>query len=243
LYWQAQRREEQLHRMISHEVRGGLAAIITGLEDLQDAAAPALGTASAEQLASITRRCWSLSQLLGDLLAPAGRQGPTWVETAPIFETLAARFGMYADGRAIELTLPARPPRVWADPLQLREAFANLVANAVRYLDKEPGRVTVTCEEDGDFCRFGVADNGPGIPEEVREHIFEPFVRGTSAQGRHPGTGLGLYFVRTIVEQGGGKIWVESTPGQGSCFWFTVPRVPPRESAPPLVREGGAVGE
>jgi signal transduction histidine kinase len=226
LYWQAQRREEQLHRMVSHEVRGGLATVITGLEDLQDFAG-ALDPAAAEQLESITRRCWSLSQLLGELLAPAGRQGPTWVETRPIFETLAARFGMYADGRAIELTLPENPPRVWADPLQLREAFANLVANAVRYLDKEPGRVTVTCHEDGDFCVFGVSDNGPGIPDEVREHIFEPFVRGPSAEGRHPGTGLGLYFVRTIVEQGGGKVWVESTPGQGSTFWFTVPRVPP----------------
>src|SRR5262249_59407092 len=78
LYWQAQRREEQLHRMVSHEVRGCLAGVITGLEDLQDSSGAALAPAAAEQLASITRRCWSLSELLGDLLSPANRQGPTW---------------------------------------------------------------------------------------------------------------------------------------------------------------------
>jgi signal transduction histidine kinase len=227
LYWQAQKREEQLHRMVSHEVRGGLAAVIAGLEDLQDSSAASLGAEAAEQLASLTRRCWSLSELLGELLAPAERSGPTWVETAPIFETLAARFALYADGRAIELTLPAVAPRVWADPLRLREVFANLVANAVHYLDKERGRVTVTCREDGDFYRFGVEDNGPGIPEEVRDRLFQPFVRGPASQGRHPGTGLGLYFVRTIVEQGGGRVGVDSEPGRGSRFWFTVPRVPP----------------
>ena len=92
--------------------------------------------------------------------------------------------------------------------------------------------MTVTCREDGDFYLFGVQDDGPGIPEEVRGRLFQPFVRGPAGQGRHPGTGLGLYFVRTIVEQGGGRVWVESEPGRGSCFWFTVPRQPPKGGTP-----------
>ncbi|HEY1861040.1 MAG TPA: protoglobin domain-containing protein [Gemmataceae bacterium] len=229
LYWQAQRREEQLRKMASHEIRGGLAAVITGLEDLLDAERGKLGAAGTEQLESVTRRCWSLSRLLGEMLVPTkDGQGPTWVDTAPIFEALVARFGLYAQGRAIHLYLPERAPRVWADPLPLREVFANLVANAVNYLDKEPGRVEITCREDGDFYVFGVVDNGPGIPEPIRDRLFEPFVRGPAgAQSRPEGSGLGLYFVRTVIEQGGGRVWVESTPGQGSRFWFTVPRVPP----------------
>jgi signal transduction histidine kinase len=159
------------------------------------------------------------------------------VDTAPIFEHLVTRFGLYAGGRAIHLHLPEQTPRVWADPLQLREVFANLVSNSVRYLDKEPGRVEIDCRMDGEFCLFCVADNGPGIPESIRTRVFEPFVRGPATAGRTEGTGLGLYFVRTIIEQGGGRVWVESTPGQGSRFWFTVPRVP-SPTKPALSREG-----
>jgi signal transduction histidine kinase len=234
LYWQTQRREEQLRKMASHEIRGGLAAVITGLEDLLDAERGKLGAAGTEQLESVTRRCWSLSRLLGEMLVPTkDGQGPTWVDTAPIFEALVARFGLYAQGRAIHLYLPERAPRVWADPLPLREVFANLVANAVNYLDKEPGRVEITCREDGGFYVFGVADNGPGIPEAIRDRLFEPFVRGpVGTQSRPEGSGLGLYFVRTVIEQGGGRVWVESTLAEGSQFWFTVPRVPPSGSAP-----------
>lgn len=227
LYWQAQRREEQLRRLGSHEIRGGLAAVITNLEDLLDSAGPNLDPAAAEQLETTTRRCWSLSNLLKEMLAPADTGGPTWVETAQIFETLVARFGLYAEGRAIHLHLPEHPPRVWADPVHLREVFANLVSNAVHYLDKEPGRVEISYRPEGEFYAFCVADNGPGIPAEIQERIFEPFVRGPAARNRPEGTGLGLYFVRTVIEQGGGRVWVESTPGQGSRFWFTVRRVPP----------------
>jgi signal transduction histidine kinase len=231
LYWQAQRREEQLHKMASHEIRGGLAAVITGLEDLQDSVGPNIDAADAEQLTNLTRRCWKLSELLGEMLAasPTG-QGACLLDTGPIFEALYARFGLYAEGRDVKLALPAKAPRVWADAVQLREAFANLIGNAVNYLDKEPGRVEVTWREDGDFYVFCVADNGPGVPDAIRDRLFEPFVRGPGEAGRRPGTGLGLYFVRTVVEQGGGRVWVESTSGEGSRFYFTVPRGPPREN-------------
>lgn len=236
LYLQAQRREEQLRKLLSHEVRGGLAAVITTLEDLQEVSGPGLDAGTREQLDSVSRRCWSLSALLTEMLASAEAGGPAWVETARIFEHLLSRFGLYAEGRAIQLQVPVLAPRVWADPLQLREVFANLVSNAVRYLDKEPGRVEISVQPlqgseapieghpGGEFYLFCVSDNGPGIPPAIRARLFEPFVRGPAMASRHEGTGLGLYFVRTIIEQAGGRIWVDSVPGQGSRFWFTVPR-------------------
>jgi signal transduction histidine kinase len=226
LYWHTQQREEQLRKLVSHEVRGGLAAIITSLEDLLDVARPNLDPSAVEQFENLSKRCWSLTSLLGEMLTAPSSGAPTWVETSEIFETLVTRFGLYAEGRAIRLHLPEHAPRVWAEPLQLREVFANLVSNAVRYMDKEPGRVEITCRPDGEFYLFGVADNGPGIPPAIRSRLFEPFVRGPATSGRTGGTGLGLYFVRTIIEQGGGRIWVESEPGSGTCFWFTVPRAP-----------------
>jgi signal transduction histidine kinase len=162
------------------------------------------------------------------LVASEQNEGPSWVDTRSIFETLAARFGLYAEGRAIHLHLPEHPPRVWADAMQLREVLANLVSNAVRYMDKEPGRVEITCRPDGPFYVFCVADNGPGIPANLLDKIFEPFVRGPAAQNQPQGTGLGLSFVKTAIEQNGGRVWTESTLGQGSRFCFTVPRQPPK---------------
>jgi signal transduction histidine kinase len=141
-----------------------------------------------------------------------------------------ARFGLYAAGRPIHLQLPEHPPRVWADAVQIREVFANLVSNAVHYLDKDSGRVEISCRPEGAFYIFCVADNGPGIPAAIRDRLFEPFVRGSASPGHPHGTGLGLYFVRTMIEENGGRIWVESTPGQGSQFFFTLPRVPPAET-------------
>jgi signal transduction histidine kinase len=237
LYWQAQRREEQLRKLLSHEVRGGLAAMITSLEDLLDVARNRLDRDAVEQLGSVAKRCWSLSGLLGEMLTARDDLGPTWVDTAVIFESLVARFGMYTEGRRIKLILPEHPPRVWSEPMPLREVFANLVSNAVRYLDKEPAQVEITCHPQGAFYAFCVADNGPGIPTALRSRLFEPFVHGPVPRGRPAGTGLGLYFVRTIIEQGGGKVWVESTPGQGSRFWFTVPRVPPEPQPSPPADE------
>src|SRR5712692_422719 len=124
------------------------------------------------------------------------------------------------------LKLPDHAPRVWADPLQLREVFANLVSNAVRYLDKEPGHIEIPCRPEGEFYVFCVADNGPGVPANVRARLFEPFVRGHKPASGKEGTGLGLYFVRTVIEQGGGKVWLESNSSQGSRFYFSVPRIP-----------------
>jgi signal transduction histidine kinase len=233
LYWQAQRREEQLRKLISHEIRGGLAAMIARLEDLQETVQPSMDSAAVEQLESVTKRCWSLSSLLGEMLTASDGGGPAWVETSQIFDALQARFNLYTQGRSIHLKLPDHAPRVWADPLQLREVFANLVSNAVRYMDKETGQIEISCRPEGEFYVFCVADNGPGVPANVRAKIFEPFVRGHKSVGGKEGTGLGLYFVRTVVEQGGGKVWLESNAGQGSRFYLSVPRVPQKGSGGP----------
>jgi signal transduction histidine kinase len=231
LYWQAHRREEQLRRLLSHEVRGGLAAVITSLEDLREVADPVLDTPERDDLEEVTRRCWSLSNLLREMLAPAEITGPTWVDCGQLFDALRTRFSLYTEGRDVQFLLPTQTPRVWADPIQLREVLANLVSNAVRYLDKEPGRVEISTHAEERHQVFTVADNGPGIPENIRSRLFEPFVRGASPQGRPAGTGLGLYFVRSIIEQGGGRVWIDSSPGEGTRVHFTVPKGPPGESA------------
>ena len=101
--------------------------------------------------------------------------------------------------------------------MRLREVFYNLLSNAVKFIDKPKGRITIGCQLRDGECVISVADNGSGIPAEELARVFVPF-RRLPAHREIPGSGLGLYFVKTIVEQQGGRIWAESEVGKGSCF-------------------------
>ncbi len=127
-------------------------------------------------------------------------------------------------------------PAVLADPTQLRQVFQNLIANAVKFRrEGVPPRVHVAAERDGGMVRFSVADNGIGIDPQYFDQIFVVF-RRLHAQMEYEGTGIGLAIVKRIVERHGGRIWVESEPGRGSTFFFTLPAV---QEAGPGDREPG----
>lgn len=112
-------------------------------------------------------------------------------------------------------------PSVRADGEQLVRVFQNLLSNAITYGGDEPPRVTIRASRDGDRWRFQVQDNGVGIPPGEQERIFELFQRGSSSGG--DGVGLGLAMCREIVERHGGQMDIESEPGEGSTFSFTLP--------------------
>ncbi|MFT3670710.1 ATP-binding protein [Aestuariivirga sp.] len=123
---------------------------------------------------------------------------------------------------------------ITGDPTHIRRILFNLVGNAIKFTDNGIIRLNVK-KLDGKI-RFAVADTGIGIPEEARHKLFQPFSQvDSSTSRRFGGTGLGLAICKRIVEELGGKIGVESTPGIGSLFWFEVPGVsadaPPREQA------------
>src|SRR5262249_25480792 len=159
------------------------------------------------------------ANLLKEMLAPHDGGGPGWVDMAVGFDDLLAGFGLYAGGRPVRLRLAPQPPRGWGEPPPTPGGVAYFVGQSLRCLDKEGGQNEISVRPGGDDYVFWVADNGPGIPAEYRERIFEPFVRGPAAQGQAESTGLGLYFVRSVIEQSGGRVWVESTPGEGSRFY------------------------
>jgi len=116
-------------------------------------------------------------------------------------------------------------PQVMVDETQLTQLFQNLVGNALKFRGQTPPRVLVEAERQGNEWRFTVEDNGIGIEPQYYERIFVIFQR-LHGKEDYPGTGIGLAICKKIVERHGGRIGLDSQPGQGTTFWFTLPVVP-----------------
>lgn len=125
---------------------------------------------------------------------------------------------------AAEVQLPESLPTVMYSEVRLGQIFSNLISNALKFTDGKAPSVAVACEDQERYYRFAVSDNGIGIPEEHVGRIFEIFKRLHTREA-YPGTGAGLTIVKKIVESNGGRIGVESAPGAGSTFWFTIPKL------------------
>lgn len=114
-------------------------------------------------------------------------------------------------------------PAVKADGTQVGQLFQNLIGNALKFtVPGRPAVVQVSAERDGQMIRFRVQDNGIGIAPEYFGRIFTIFQR-LHHRDEYEGSGIGLSIARRIVERHGGTIWLESTPGQGTTFLFTLP--------------------
>ena len=151
------------------------------------------------------------------------------------FEEAASSRGLYL----VTAVAPEVPSRLCGDPWRLRQVLTNLVGNALKFT--EEGTVSVRVRPTGQVdgrvvVRFDVSDTGVGIPEGEVDRLFEAFTQADgSATRRHGGTGLGLAISRQLVGLMGGDIGVQSTPGRGSTFWFSVPlEHPPPPVAPPV---------
>jgi len=141
------------------------------------------------------------------------------VTVAVILEELRSG-GVLKEG--VELRL-GRLPTVRGEPLRLRQALYNLISNAAKFSSQVPSpRIEIGLEEKPEGAVVYVRDNGPGIPQDQLERVFEPLARTEGARGL-PGHGLGLAIARRAVESWGGRVWAESEPGRGAAFFFTLP--------------------
>jgi signal transduction histidine kinase len=130
---------------------------------------------------------------------------------------------MLAPPAHISVEIEGRLPTVVAERTRIEQVFANLLSNAIKYNDKPQGRVSVGCADEGDEWRFSVSDNGPGIRAEDHGRIFGLFQTGQPRE-EVDSTGIGLSVVKRVVTMFGGRVWLDSAPGQGATFHFTWPK-------------------
>lgn len=217
---------------MSHEIRTPMNAII-GFADLM--LKTELDSKQRSYLDHINKSSRSLLTIINDILDFSKIEAGKLVlenrdfSIDEVMQELSGMFSMNADDKDLELSVSAAPgvPRMLkGDSLRLRQVVINLVANAVKFTDK--GSVSVLVDVDTIGKRsvdllFSVKDTGIGIDAEQIDGLFDSFSQADgSATRRYGGTGLGLAICRQLVEMMNGRIWVESEPGRGSCFFFTV---------------------
>ena len=167
-----------------------------------------------------------MSQLIQDLLAYSrvgthGKQ-PEPTPSGQLLEIALTNLQTSISKANAKITSDPLPV-VMADATQLTQLFQNLIGNAVKFRhDDVPPEIHVGSQRRGDQWVLWVKDNGIGIPPDQYERIFEVFERLHTRQ-KYPGTGVGLAICRKIVERHGGRIWVESSVGKGTTFYFTLP--------------------
>ena len=218
-------RAQFLARM-SHEARGPLYGVVGAADLLLSVQLPPEGKRYADSVAASSRMLLALVDELLDFSkidADRLRVDCREVDARECLDEVVALFAGAAEkkGLALRRSSPARLP-VRADPVRLRQVLVNLVANAVKFTDQ--GGITLSAREQGARWRFEVVDTGIGIAPEAHARIFEPFIQlGAPTRSGPEGTGLGLGIARRLCELMQGELRVESRPGAGSTFWFTLP--------------------
>jgi two-component system phosphate regulon sensor histidine kinase PhoR len=213
---------------VSHELRTPLASLKALTETLRDGALED-PKAARRFLGRIETEVDALTQMASELLELTrieSGQVPLELKKVPAAGLLSsAADRMHAQAERAGLDLRLEPPQertgVRADPSRLEQVLVNLIHNAIKFTPAG-GEVALSARADGEFVRFAVRDTGAGIPQDDLERIFERFYKADRARSGG-GTGLGLSISRHLVEAHGGRIWVESTEGRGSTFFFTIP--------------------
>ncbi len=227
---QANELKDQFLANTSHELRTPLNGIIGLAEALLDGSGGEPTVAQQKTLGLIAQSGRRLASLVNDLLDFSKMKASeielvtTSVSPHAAVELACAMLQPLTTGKPVLLSNRVSPsvPCVLADEGRLQQILTNLVGNAVKFTRK--GDVWVEAAVSGNFVSFSVHDTGVGIPEAVRESIFEAFQQGDGSTAREfGGTGLGLSVARSLVERHGGTITVESTVGRGSVFRFTLP--------------------
>ncbi|WP_425474738.1 sensor histidine kinase [Frateuria hangzhouensis] len=224
---------------MSHEFRTPLGAILSIVRLLGDELDGPLNEEQHKQVRFVQSAASELSSMVDDLLdlakVEAGRItiAPAWFDMVDLFAALRGMFRPIAGSSAVDLVFeePKDIPRLYTDDKKLAQILRNFISNALKFTLQGEVRVSARVESESEV-RFSVRDSGIGIPEEMHAKLFEDFAQVHSPlQQRLRGTGLGLALCKRFGHLLGGRVGLESSPGQGSVFYVIIPAVLPGEPA------------
>lgn len=225
---EAERMRSALVATVSHELRSPLTAI-AGYTDTLLNSGPWDSETEQQFLQIVAQSATKLAGLVDNLLDAAKveagvlRVEPEPVRLERILEQVVSHRRALAREHALQVEIEADLPLAYADPVRVEQVVANLVDNAIKY-SPEGGLITIRARHTGLDLVVSVIDRGVGLSPEQAERLFERFYRAEGPIARATrGVGLGLFICRSLVEAHGGRIWVDSRPGEGSTFSFTLP--------------------
>lgn len=224
---------------LSHDLKTPLTALTVATENLT---ASWLDDEGRREQAEIVRsELARLNRLFDDVSVMAGIElravspEPEWVTPADIIDAAVSRVGYVLDGHRVDVQVPAAAGLVRVDPRLMSTALAHLLENAAQY---SPPGTCIRIETDvvDDELRVRVTDEGPGVPPEDIDQIFERYYRGADAMHVRVGSGMGLAITKGLMSAQGGRVWAASHPGKGAVFVLAVPTAmrsvqPPETSA------------
>ena len=233
MFWQANTELRRFAQLTSHDLKTPLATVANLCDEALDEFGKQMPPEARDLIQQAKDGTFRMSRLIDELLSSAvDSSASDWnmeVDTTTVLDEAIQRVQPTLAKKQIDLQRPKKLPQVWGNKVRLREAFYNVLSNAAKFIDKSPGRITIEVQSDERDATISIRDNGPGIPLQELERIFVPF-RRLADHRDVPGSGLGLYFTKSLIEAEGGRVWVESAMGEGSCFHLRIRRRPLGES-------------
>jgi two-component system sensor kinase FixL len=210
--------------VVSHDLKAPLRAISRLASWLRDDYAPAFDDKGHEMVDLLIGRVKRMDNLIDGILEYS-RIGRIESARVPVDlnQLVADVLDSLAPPEHVHITVAHELPTLIVGRTRIFQVFQNLIGNAIKFMDKPQGLIGIQCIEDEESWRFSVVDNGPGIDPKYHDRIFQIF-QTLRSRDEFESTGIGLAVVKKIVELHGGKIWLQSTVGEGSQFFFTLPR-------------------
>jgi light-regulated signal transduction histidine kinase (bacteriophytochrome) len=208
----------------AHDLKTPLRGIVTLVDWISEDYGHKFDEQGKEQVKLLVKRAVRMSKLIDSIrqYSKVGRAKQK-AEEVDLNTVLTEVIREIDPPENIEVTIESELPTVICERTSMLQVFQNLLSNSIKYMDKPHGWIKIACVEEDGFWKFSVADNGPGIEEKYFEKVFKMFQR-LSLKDEFESVGIGLCLVKKVIEMYNGKIWVESEAGQGSTFFFTLPK-------------------